>query len=192
MPSRLTRYDIPGHVHFWTISCYHRLTFFVHDELKRVLVDGLRMLQNRFGVCLVGYVIMPEHVHVLLYPHRRGMAEAVPISQLLHAFKKHVGFHGKQCLAGLRERHGRLWTEALDEWATSSVERTLWTTRGYDFNIDRFETLCEKLDYCHKNPMTRGLVQRAEDWSWSSYRFYEFGDRSILALDWDRAWPIKW
>ena len=51
---------------------------------------------------------------------------------------------------------------------------------------------CQKLDYCHKNPLTRGLVDDPADWKWSSYRFYEFGDRSVLPMDWDGSWPIEW
>lgn len=54
------------------------------------------------------------------------------------------------------------------------------------------KTLLEKLDYCHKNPITRGLVDRAEDWAWSSYCYYENGDESVLKMDWDGSWPIVW
>ncbi len=63
---------------------------------------------------------------------------------------------------------------------------------AYDFNLRTHKTLLEKLDYCHKNPLTRALVDRAEDWPWSSYRFYEFGDESVLKMDWDGSWPIIW
>ena len=62
MPTHLGRYDQPGDSHFWTIFCRRRLTFFHDDGLKRIVAEGLRLLQQRFGVCLIGYVIMPEHV----------------------------------------------------------------------------------------------------------------------------------
>lgn len=65
MPSHLHRHDEPGHAHFWTISCYRRLQFFHDDGMKRVVIEALRALQTTLGVCLVGYVVMPEHVHVL-------------------------------------------------------------------------------------------------------------------------------
>ena len=55
-----------------------------------------------------------------------------------------------------------------------------------------YQVLREKLDYCHKNPLTRGLVDRADDWRWSSYRYYELGDESVLRMDWDGGWPIVW
>ncbi len=193
MPSHLRRYDEPGYIHFWTISCYRRLGFFHSDDMKQIVIDGLRLLQLKFKVCLVGYVVMPEHVHVLLYPHGRGCAEPVGTSQLLNAFKQHVGYHGKACLRQYWRRHGRLSSGPLTQWARGQFgKQAIWTTRGYDFNIDRHKTLLEKLDYCHKNPVTRGLVDHPEDWRWSSYRFYELDDRTVLPMDWDGRWPIIW
>ncbi|MCA9251436.1 MAG: transposase [Phycisphaerae bacterium] len=193
MPKHLRRYDEPGDSHFLTISCQRRLTFFHDDTMKQIVVDGLRILQERFKVCVVGYVIMPEHVHVILYPHARGGDAPVPISKLLYAFKKHVGFHGKQRLREIWREVGRLWSEPLNAWATGDKEdQTIWNVRGYDFNVRHHKALLQKLDYCHKNPITRGLVDRAEDWAWSSYRYYELGDESVLKMDWDGAWPIEW
>jgi putative transposase len=118
MPTHLRRYDEPGDSHFWTISCRRRLTFFQDDGLKRIVTEGLGVLQQRFGVCLIGYVIMPEHVHVIVYPHARGNDEPIAVSKLLHAFKKHVGFHGKQRVREVWRAQGELWSEPLNIWAT--------------------------------------------------------------------------
>jgi len=193
MPRDLKRHDEPGHTHFWTISCHRRLTFFWNDALKQVVVDGLQRLQRQFRVCLIGYVVMPEHVHVLVYPHRRGCDEPTPISTLLHAFKRHVAYYGREALRTYWRQHGCLWSEPLNRWARGEFDkRVIWHKRGYDFNIDRHDTLLEKLDYCHKNPITRGFVDLPEQWHWSSYRFYEMDDPSVLPMDWDGQWPIVW
>jgi len=193
MPTRLHRRDVPGHVHFLTISCHSRLTFFWHDAMKRVVCDGIRTLQVRHGVCIIGYVVMPEHVHLLVYPHKPECDTPIPISLVLQSFKQHVGYYGKGVLRILWRRRGSLWSPGLNDWAHGRTgKRVIWAPRGYDFNIVRHETLLTKLDYIHKNPITRGLVDRADDWQWSSFRYYEMGDRSILAMDWDKAWPIIW
>jgi len=193
MPRDLRRHDEAGHAHFWTLTCYRRLTFFWSDDLKRVVLDGLRHLQTDFGVCLIGYVIMPEHVHVLLYPHERDRDDPIPISNLLHAFKRHVSHYGKEALRAYWRQHAALWSEPLNRWARGEFEtRAVWFKRGYDFNVFRHRTLLEKLDYCHKNPITRGLVDRPEQWRWSSYCYYEMGDHSLLSMDWDGSWPIQW
>jgi len=193
MPSGLRRCDEPGDVHFWTISCFRRLGFFHIDGMKQIVVDGLQLLRQKFGVCLVGYVIMPDHVRVVLLPHARGNPDPRPISKLLNAFKQHVGFHGKKCLRDHWQAHGRLWSGPLNQWTQGGFdEKKVWSPHAYDFNINREETLVEKLEYCHKNAVTRELVDRPESWPWSSYRFYELSDRSMLSMDWDRQWPIVW
>jgi putative transposase len=190
MPTRLHRYDVPGHTHFLTFSCYRRLGFFWHDSIKQIAVDGLKHLQVRFRICVVGYVIMPEHVHLLLYPHPRGELRPSPVSTLLHAYKRFVAVAGKKRLQALASEQVGLWSAPLSRWL--AARQPFWQTRGYDFNVDRGETLLEKLNYCHKNPLTRRLVGRAEDWPWSSYRYYEWGDDAVLAMDWDKSWPIRW
>ena len=193
MPGNLRRHDEPGHIHFWTISCFRRLGFFHVEPMKQVVVDALQQLQAKFNICLIGNVVMPEHVHVALLPHQRGQLDPLPISKLLNAFKQHVGFHGKRCLRDHWRSHGRLWSEPLNLWAGNAFgEQLIWNTRGHDFNIDCEKTLCEKLDYCHKNPVTRGLVNHPDEWPWSSYRFYELHDKSVLPMDWDGRWPIAW
>lgn len=174
---------------FLTFSCYYRLGFFWHDDLKQIAIDGLRQLQTQFHVCLVGYVIMPEHMHMLVYPHRAGEHQPVSISILLHAFKRYVAHQGKKVLRQMAS-NGALWSAPIVDW--SRGKKPFWQTPGYDFNIDRHATLIEKLNYCHKNPWNRKLVERPGDWQWSSYRFYEFGDGSVLSMDWDKAWPIVW
>lgn len=192
MPSHLRRHDEPGHTHFLTVSCYRRLQLFHDEGMKQVVVEAMKSLQQKVGVCLLGYVIMPEHLHALVYPHRRGDDNPIPIGRVLQAFKQYVGRHGKSRLRDVWRRQGRLWSEPLNQWAHDrSGKQQVMNTRAYDRNVTTEEELHEKLDYCHKNPITRGLVARAEDWPWSSFRFYERFD-AVLAMDWDRRWPIIW
>ena len=61
---------------------------------------------------------------------------------------------------------------------------TMNPTRGIDINVTSRDVLGAQLDYCHANPIKRGLVERAEDWRWSSYRFHTLGDVGMLAMDW--------
>jgi len=147
MPAGLRRSDEPGHIHFWTISCYRRLSFFHDGGTKRVAVEGLGLLQERFGVRLMGYVIMPDHVHVMVHPQARSQEQPMPVSRLLAAFKQHVGYQGKARLWEVWRRQGRLWSEPLNRWASAALgPQTIWNTRGYDFNIRRKEALLRKLD----------------------------------------------
>ncbi len=193
MPTDLKRIDEPGHVHFWTISCYRRLAFFYHDNVKQSAIDGLHYIQDKFDICLIAYVIMPEHVHVMLYPHKPSDDTPIPISLLLREFKHFVGVDAKARLRDIWRERGRLWAQPLNHWATSNEsEKPIWTTRGFDRNITRQDILHQRIDYCHKNPITRGLVNTADEWKWSSYRYYEHADESVLKMNWNGEWPIIW
>ncbi len=78
----------------------------------------------------------------------------------------------------------------MDAWALGAGTRPFWKTRAYDFNVTAERALHTKLEYIHKNPITRGLVDRADQWLWSSYRYYEFDDDSVIGMDWDGSWPM--
>lgn len=190
MPSRLRRHDEYGHTHFLTISCQGRLQFFRHDSVRQVFIDGMRRTRNALGVRWIGYVVMPEHVHLMVFPHRTGTDDVIPISTVLQKLKQHVGRHGKEALRHIWRSNRTLGSPPLDVWATGNDNKPFWKTRAYDFNVTRRDRVLGKLEYMHRNPITRGLVERAEDWVWSSYRFYEVGDDSLIRMDWDGRWPM--
>ena len=54
-------------------------------------------------------------------------------------------------------------------------ERPFWQARYYDFNVFTWSKRVEKIDYIHWNPVKRGLVEKPEDWRWSSCRYYQTG-----------------
>jgi putative transposase len=124
---------------------------------------------NRHHYRLVAFVYMPTHVHLVTFPE----ATASRIDQLLRAIKRPFSFRVKQYLEAsgsqllplltVRQRPGvmtfRFWQEGP----------------GYDRNLTRSETILSVIDYIHNNPVRRGLCQRAEDWRWSSARYYHTG-----------------
>ena len=190
MPSRLRRHDEFGHIHFITFSCYRRLRFFQDDSIRRTFVDAMRLTREKHGIRWLGYVIMPEHVHLLVLPQVPRTDQPVPISIILQHLKGASGRLGKQALREVWRRKRTLGTRALDTWATGVGEKPFWKPRGYDFNVVDERKVIEKLGYVHANPVRRGLVERAEQWRWSSYRYYELGDDSLIGMDWDGSFPI--
>jgi putative transposase len=103
---------------------------------------------------ITGYVIMPEHVHVLVSePERATLAAA------LQALKQSVS----RRLIGRREH--------------------FWEGRYYDFNVWSKSKRIEKLRYIHRNPVKRGLVQKPEDWRWSSFLHYATGVEGAVEIE---------
>jgi putative transposase len=74
-------------------------------------------------------------------------------------------------------------------------ERPFWQAHYYDFNVSAHDKFVEKLRYIHRNPVRRGLVARAEDWRWSSFRHYQTGTRGTVEIEseWtarERGWQL--
>ena len=69
-------------------------------------------------------------------------------------------------------------------WAED--EPHVWQTRFYDFNVWSERKRTEKLNYMHQNPVRRGLVLEPEQWPWSSYRSYAFGEEGMVKIN---QWP---
>ena len=143
MPSGLKRYQREGDDHFITFSCYRREPYFVTPSSKDTFLHSLEQTRRRYNLEILGYVIMPEHVHLLM---SEPADREITLSKALQALKLSV--------------------------AKRLTQRPFWQTRYYDFNVFTHNKRVEKLKYMHRNPVTRGLVERPEDWIWSSYRHY--------------------
>jgi putative transposase len=153
MPSGLKRYQQARHAHFITFSCYHRLPYLDDDHARTVFLQTLETLRTRHLFRIYGFVLMPEHVHLLL-----SEPEACLLSDTLRALKTQT--------SKLLKR-----------------DRTqFWQRRYYDFNVFSEDKFPEKTHYMHWNPVLRGLVERPEDWPWSSHGFYHLGTQTIATV----------
>ncbi|MBS1823606.1 MAG: transposase [Acidobacteria bacterium] len=153
MPLGLKRYQHEGDEHFITFSCYGRDPYFGAPASKDIFIDSLEQTRRRYHLLVFGYVVMPEHVHLLLSePEDRE----IPLSRALQALKLSV--------------------------AKRLTQRPFWQTRYYDFNVFTHNKRVEKLKYMHRNPVTRGLAERPEDWLWSSYRHYLLDESDIVEI----------
>jgi putative transposase len=58
-----------------------------------------------------------------------------------------------------------------------------WQARYYDFNVFTHRKFVEKLRYIHRNPVTRGLVAAPQDWLWSSFRHFAYGETGRVEIE---------
>ena len=140
MPWGLKRFHASGQTHFVTFCCYHRRPSFTTPIPMQVFEAALERVRLSFDLCVYGYVVMPEHVHLLLSePQQHTLADAI-----------------KSLKQGVSRR------------LIGDAEH-FWQKRYYDFNVRNEPQFVEKLRYIHQNPVKRGLCQRAQDWEWSSF-----------------------
>ena len=91
---RVRHYDEPGHVHELTFSCYQRLPLLTDDVICRLFCEALDRAIDRHGYDLLAFVVMPEHVHLLVHPRLTGST----VSELLFAIKRPSSFRIKAYL----------------------------------------------------------------------------------------------
>ena len=153
MPLGLRRYQHEGDDHFITFSCYRREAYFATPNSKDTFLDSLELTRRHYRFEVLGYVVMPEHVHLLV--SEPGDYE-VPLSKALQALKISV--------------------------SRRLSARPFWQRRYYDFNVFSHNKRVEKLKYMHRNPVKRGLVERPDEWRWSSYRHYLLDEASPVEI----------
>ncbi len=92
MPHGLQRFQQSAQSHFVTFTCYHRRRGFDSPSACDLFVQVLEQMRRRFGLFLYGYVVMPEHVHLLLSEPRRGLlADAMHYLKLSFAKRLRTG-----------------------------------------------------------------------------------------------------
>jgi putative transposase len=173
MPRGLKRYYGLGHLHFLTFSCYRRLPLLRTARARDLFVRALGVMRERHGFLLVGYVVMPEHVHLLISEPARGTPSSV-----LQALKQRVS-------RDLRGKSRRRSAGQLSLAFPGGDQRLpqFWQARFHDFNVHNAGKRREKLDYMHANPVKRGLVENPLAWIWSSAAFYVKGVPGLVTID---------
>jgi len=125
MPRDLRRYQESGQSHFVTFSCYHCQPFFDHPTRFQLFVLCLEEMRRRFELCVYAYVVMPEHVHLLL-----SEPEAAILSEALHFLKLSFTKRSRNLPMG--------------------ESGSFWQKRYYDRNVRDHHEFMEKLGYIHR------------------------------------------
>jgi putative transposase len=154
MPWGLKRYQQSRNLHFVTFSCYQREPLLASAHAKRLFESALEQARRQYGFSVTGYVVMPEHVHLLVSEPQR-----VVLARALQALKQSVA---RRLI--VNRKH-------------------FWQARYYDFNVWSQKKRVEKLRYIHRNPVRRGLVEKPEEWAWSSFRHYVTGDEGVVEIE---------
>jgi putative transposase len=152
MPKGLVRYQQCGCFHFISFTCYHRFQHLGAASARELFERSLEAMRIRYDFVVCGYVVMPEHVHLLVSEPNKAI-----LSKAIQALKLSVSVQSK--------------------------ERPFWQPRYYDFNVHNEEKRVEKLRYMHRNPVKRGLVEKPEDWAWSSFRHYATGEIGTVEIE---------
>ena len=161
------RYQNQGCLHFITFSCYRRMKLLDSAAARDTFERELERVHRWYGCFVTGYVVMPEHVHLLLSEPERGKLSLV--------------------IQMLKQITSRKLKPAADR-PTRNAERVtqlkrFWQVRYYGFPVWTEAKRIEKLRYIHRNPVRRGLAERPGEWKWSSFAHYATGVEGAVEIE---------
>ena len=154
MPSGLKRFQNAESLHFIPFSCFHRLPLPEAPGARETFEAVLEETRAHHRARVYAYVPMPEHVHLLVNE---------PPQILLAQFLKVVKQRTSRKLRGERKK--------------------FWQDRTYDSNVRGEKARSEVIRYIHRNPVKRRLVEKPEDWPWSSFRHYATGVNGTVEIE---------
>jgi putative transposase len=132
MRRKLKRYYGAGDLHFITCSCYHRQPLLGTPHRRDLFLTVLEQMRARYQFVVAGYVIMPEHIHLLISePQEKNPSTVVQALKL--------GF-ARRVLAQGKRRGDPTQTALFDH-----LPRHIWQKRFYDFNFWTEHKRIEKL-----------------------------------------------
>ena len=153
---RLPRVDLPHHSYYLTCCLDRRRPLLARPDLAQHLLDLYVDQRDRGAIVLHGYVVMPDHYHIV------ATLRAEPsISGVVRKAHSLFAAHCRRCAA---------------------VRGRVWQRRFYDHVIRDEEDWRTKLNYMHENPVRGELVGCAADYPWSSAAFWQTG-RGPVACD---------
>ena len=172
MANQLIRHYGRGHLHFITFTCYRRLPLLRSVRARNIFVQILGEVRDRYGFSLVGYVVMPEHIHLLIGEPALGTPSTV-----IQVLKQRVSRRLRR-----KKRKPTAQLNLIFASGDNSLPR-FWQRRFYDFNVWSLKKRVEKLHYLHMNPLKRKLVDHPKDWPWSSFSFYANPKHGVIRID---------
>jgi putative transposase len=161
---KLKHYDHDCRARFITFSTHRDLPILTNNLFRGIIVQETVAICSHLKIQLLAYVVMPEHVHLVLVP-----PEELELGPTIGELKRAIA---KRILSNIRENYSPL-LDKLQVIRNGVRKTAVWKRRCYDHNCRTATAVWEKVRYCHFNPVKRGLVKEPGQWCWSSYQFYQ-------------------
>jgi len=171
-----SRYKIvePASPHFITCTTVEWLPVFTRPKYLDTITASLNFCRQHKGLRLHAYVILDNHLHLIV--------AADALSQVIRDFKRHTA---KEILAVARQENKQWLLKQFEFFKgvhKGKSQHQVWQEGVHPQAIITEDMLRQKLDYIHHNPVRLGLVDRPEDWRYSSARNY-LGQDGLLEID---------
>jgi putative transposase len=150
-------------VEFFTATCLNWQPLLSHDERKDIVMNSLKFLVDDKRIWLYGFVIMPNHIHLMWCKQNEWVNKSVA-----QMFLKYTA---QQIKFSMLHQH----SEELESYRSTQSDRQyhFWERRSYPVSIFNRKVAVQKIDYMHYNPVKASLCELPEQYHYSSARYYE-------------------
>ena len=175
----LPRFHIEGNIYYITTVVYDRLPIFTRPSFITPLIDSLNFYRYKRAFKLLGYVIMPDHIHLIIWP----IGDST-VSEIMRDYKK---FTSTRIIRQAEVESIIEWIAAFQQAGekTGRSDNKVWQDSYWDENVYTEHFLRQKLNYMHCNPLRTGLVEHLDQIPYSSYRNYELCEEWLIEVDRD-------
>ncbi len=175
MARKWSNRNLPGALHYLTGNITRRLTVFEQAACCEAFIDVCGTLREKWPFKLIAYVLMPDHMHLIVNPKDGRIRELAGTLKSLSARRIIDKVSGFSFLREKPDADGSIH----QVWQESFKALPLWS----DWLI------WQKINYIHNNPLRSGLVQSAADYRWSSFRAFYLGECEPTKVDKEWWWP---
>ena len=177
--SRKYKFGDSDKLYFISFAVVNWIDVFVRREYKDVVLESWKFCQEKKGLEIYGWVIMPSHIHMII------SSEENKLEDIIRDMKSHTS-------TALKKQITENVTESRREWMLWMMERAgnkngnnndwqFWQQHNKPIQILNDEMFHQKLTYIHNNPVEAGFVERAEDWLYSSAGNF-YGKKGLIEL----------
>ncbi|HYE61044.1 MAG TPA: transposase [Phycisphaerales bacterium] len=176
---KFRRWERPLDMRFITFSAYDRRPLLKNARIMDLFVEHLIEARRRHGFKLYAWVVMPEHVHMIIRADGSAWSHVAQVlktntSKKVLARWREIGLEGLLAEISVRGRP-RFWQHG----------------GGFDRMIRDTDEFCREVRYIHENPVERGLVTVPQDWRWSSVHWWR-RQPAVLECDWAPGGAERW
>ena len=171
-----SRYTIkePGGTYFVTCTVVKWISIFTRKPYFDILIDSLQFCRQHKGLKIYAYVILDNHLHLVVAGDK--------LTDIIRDFKSYTA---KSLIARL-EQEQKTWVLNQFQYhkqpTKAKSDYQVWQEGFHPQQIVSEEMLHQKIDYLHQNPVRIGVVERPEEWVYSSARDYA-GGKGLIELD---------
>jgi len=165
--------------YYSTLSVIEWMPVFQDDYLFRIIIDSLQFCRNQKGLFLLGYIIIPTHLHMIT-----ANEENTTLSDIMRDFKNFTSKElRKQLINEDRMAIVRVFEKAAENLPKQQFK--VWQDDYHPVALTSEKWFHQKMDYMHDNPVRKGFVDLPEHWKYSSARNWLKNDNHIIEIDKD-------